>query len=339
MGRLRRDDGMAVTRFGRLWRELLVATAFLVMAGTSHAQAPPLARMVISPPGDEIRQLFLHPDDWRDARAMTGALLYADHNLSHFSDDELRAWFATMRGWGIRLELEVGAVKPWGHTAEATFKAEQPLWDRVIRLGGDLGSVAMDEPLDATRSRLHESDAYAVEQTARFVELARQRYPGLKIGDIEPYPSIPLADHVAWVRQVQQRLRADGAAPLDFYRLDVNWIAFTKTQRGDWREVATLAAATRAAGVPFSLIYWASGYPSEKAAGMAGDDTWYVEVLGQGYAAAGAGIRPDQFVLESWITTPPRTVPDNGEFTFTRSVLDFGRKFGGFTPGTRNLAR
>lgn len=70
---------------------------------------------------------------------------------------------------------------------------------------------------------------------------------------------------------------------------------------------------------------------------MAGDDTWYVEVLGQGYAVAGAGIHPDQFVMESWLGTPPRIVPDKGEFTFTRSVLDLGRKFGGFAPGTRSL--
>jgi len=216
-------------RFMRGW---LVAAAILFVTAASQAQSPKLPRMVISPPGDGIRELFLHPDDWRDARAMTGALLYADHNLSHFSDDELRVWFATMRGWGIRLELEVGAVKPWGHTAEATFKAEQPLWDRVFRLGGDLGSVALDEPLDATRSALHQPDEYGVEQTARFVELARQRYPGIRIGDIEPYPSIPLADQVAWVRKLGQRLREHGGAPLDFYRLDVDWVAFTKSRRG-----------------------------------------------------------------------------------------------------------
>ena len=88
-----------------------------------------------------------------------------------------------------------------------------------------------------------------------------------------------------------------------------------------------MAAGTRGLGVPFSLISWASPYPSEKAAGLAREDTWYVEVLGQGYAAVEAGVHPDQFVLESWLPMPSRIVPETTEFTFTWSVLDFGRKF------------
>ena len=231
-----------------------------------------------------------------------------------------------MRTWHISLELEVGAIKEWGPTADATFRAEQPIWDRAVRLGADLGSIAMDEPLAASRY-LHKPDAYAVEQTARFVGLVRQHYPTMRIGDVEPYPGLPLADHVAWLKQLTSRLREQNVAPLDFYRADVDWVSFAKAGRGSWREVASLAAATSGSGLPFSLIYWASGYPSEKAEGLAGDDTWYVEVLGQGYAAADAGVHPDQFVLESWINAPARIVPDSADFTFTRSVRDFGRKF------------
>ena len=80
-------------------------------------------------------------------------------------------------------------------------------------------------------------------------------------------------------------------------------------------------------GVPFSLVYWASAYPSEKAEGIASEDTWYIEVLAQGYAVADAGIHPDQFVLESWIGTPTEIVPETANSSFTRSVLDFGRIF------------
>ena len=95
----------------RLWLGFLVATAIMLAAAGSQAQSPPLPRIVISPPGNGLRELFLRPDDWGDARAMIGALLYADHNLSHLRDDGLRAWFAIMRSLGIPLELEVGAVK------------------------------------------------------------------------------------------------------------------------------------------------------------------------------------------------------------------------------------
>ena len=306
-----------------------VATLFLftLMQAPNAQPARAIPGLVISPPGEGIRDLFQFPAAWADARAQTRAILYADHNLSRFSDAELRTWFAMMRTWNISLELEVGAVKEWGPTAEATFAAEQPHWDRALRLGADFGSIVMDEPLSASRGLLHQTDSYAVAQTARFVALVRQHYPTLRIGDVEPYPGIPLPDHIAWLRQLQSRLREQGVAPLDFYRADVDWVSFAKAGRGSWQEVASLAAATRASGVAFSLIYWASGYPSEKAEGVAGDDTWYVEVIGQGYAVADMGLRPDQFVLESWIDAPAAIVPDSAEFTFTRSVRDFGRKF------------
>jgi hypothetical protein len=290
---------------------------------------PPIPKLVISPPGDGLRELFKHPDSWPQARALTGALLYADHNLAHFSDAELQEWFRMMREWNIRLELEVGAIKEWGPTADDTFRAERPIWDRALRLGADIASIAMDEPLVASRMSLHRTDAYAVEQTARFVGLVRQHYPAIRIGDIEPYPSISLEDHISWLVRLQDRLREQNIAPLDFYRADVDWVAFAKGAREGWPGVSTLAAHVRQLGSAFSLIYWASGYPSEKAEGLAGDDTWYVEVLGQGYAAADAGIRPDQFVLESWLNTPALIIPESADFSFTRTVLDFGRKFVG----------
>jgi hypothetical protein len=318
----------ALLRKGSMRLSAMLCAAFAVAptASASAQSTPGPQKLVIAPPGDSIRELFDHPDQWPAARAMTGTILHADHNLNRFNDDELRTWFAMMRTWHITLELEVGAIKEWGPTADATFAAEHPIWDRAIRLGADLGSIVMDEPLSASRF-LHKPDAYAVEQTARFIGLVRQRYPTMRIGDVEPYPGLPLVDHLNWLQELQSRLNAQGLTPLDFYRADVDWIAFTKAGRGNWHEVATLAAAVHKSALPFSLIYWASGYPSEKAQGLAGDDTWYIEVMGQGYAVADAGIHPDQFTLESWLDTPSQIVPDDAKFSFTRSVLDFGRKF------------
>jgi hypothetical protein len=285
-----------------------------------------MPKLVIGPPGDGIRDLFEHPDAWPKTRALTAAILCADHSLSHISDADLQTWFALMRTWGISLELEVGAIKEWGPTADATFAAEQPIWDRAVRLGANLTSVVMDEPLIACRA-LDKPDNYAVEQTARFIALVRQHYPTMRIGDAEAYPALPLKDHIAWLTQLQVRLHEQSTDPLDFYRADVDWVSFAKAGIGSWQGVAALAAETRKAGVPFSLIYWASGYPSEKAEGFGGDDAWYTKVIEQGIAVADAGLRPDEFVMESWISAPSRIVPEGEDFTFTRSVLDFARKF------------
>jgi hypothetical protein len=296
------------------------------IAGAARPQA--LANLVIGPPGQEaLRALFERPNEWPLARSRTAALLYADHNLKDFDDRELIAWFITMRRWDLRLELEVGAVKPWGITANDTFREDRPMWDRVMRLGGPLNSIAMDEPLSATREALHRPDAYAVDQTAHFVQLVRQAYPSVLIGDIEPYPSISAKDHIDWIKALQQRLAELGVRQLDFYRLDVDWVAFRNPEHGSWSEVASLRTEIGNLGIPFSLIYWASPYPAEKARGEATDGTWTSEVMAEGAAFAKTGSSPDQYVLESWIGAPSHSVPETNPATFTGSVLAFARRY------------
>ena len=60
---------------------------------------------------------------------------------------------------------------------------------------------------------------------------------------------------------------------------------------------------------------------------LADDSTWYVSVMRQGYDYAGIDGKPDQYVIESWVGAPSRCVPDTADFTFTRSVRGFVRKF------------
>jgi hypothetical protein len=312
---------------------VLITTTATVQAQAGHS----IPQLVIGHPGDTIRELFEHPNEWSTARARTGVILCTDHLLATFSDEELRKWFGLMHSWGISLELEVGAIKEWGPTAEDTFRAEKPIWDRAMRLGADIKSIAMDEPLVASRTMLRRPDNYAVLQTALFVGLVRNNYPTIQIGDIEPYPGIPFGDHVSWVNQLQEQLQQEHVRSLDFYRLDIDWVSFAKAGRGNWREVSSLVTNLRTAHLPVSMIFWASGYPSEEAEGITGDDTWYVQVLGQGYDVADAGIALDQFVVESWIKAPRKIVPEYEEFTFTRSVLDLARKYN--VGSERNVAR
>ena len=155
----------------------------------------------------------------------------------------------------------------------------------------------------------------------------RQQFPALLIGDIETYPSIPMEDHIKWITQLQARLAELGVRGLDFYRLDVDWVRFTVQGRGSWKEVKQPENACRARKLPFSLIYWASGYPSAAKLGVADDSTWYTSMMEQGYEYRRAGGAPDQYVIESWVGAPSHAVPETGDWTFTRSVRDFARKF------------
>jgi len=291
---------------------------------------------VAGPPGANngvcFRELFEHPDQWKDARSNIDMLLYAGQHFSpgkssQFTDDELKVWFAQMQQWNLKLELEVGAVKEWGPTAEKTFGAEHAAWDRIVGLGAPVASIAMDEPLICTRMRLKKPDDYAVEETAKFIAMVRKNYPQIRVGDIEPYPSISWEDHAKWIAALQKKLAEMNVRGIDFYRLDVDWMTFDVVNKGSWNEVKKIENYCKSVKLPFSLIYWAAGYPAYQRLGIGDDSTWYIGVMSQGYAYTSVRGKPDQYCIESWVGAPAHSVPDSDINAYMRSARDFFPRF------------
>jgi hypothetical protein len=310
--------------------------ALILLLGSSakgQSQTPkPQPSVWMAPPGIEngksFRDLFEHPDDWKETRSLVDVLMYTDLNFKRqFNDDELRRWFGQLKDWKIRVGMEVGALKEWGQTGEKTFAAERPIWERLQGLGANLYAIAMDEPLCCAREQIHKPDDYAVEETANYIAIVRQHFPEILIGDIETYPSISMEDHEHWIEALQKRLAEKNVRGLDFYRLDVDWIRFTVQNKGSWQEVRDIERFCRQKKLPFSLIYWSSGYPGMLKRGMADDSTWYVNVMQQGYDYAIIDGKPDQYVIESWVGAPSQSIPETADWTFTRSVRDFAKKF------------
>ena len=309
----------------------LLSILALTAATLTHAQLP-APSVWIAPPGTEngksFRDLFEHPDDWKDARSKTDVLFYTDLNLQRqFKDEELRVWFGKMREWNLKLAMEVGALKEWGLTGEKTFNAERKNWEHLQSLGANLYAIGMDEPLCCAREHIHQTDGYAMQETANYIALVREHFPQVLIGDIETYPSISIEDHKKWIAGLQKLLADRKVRGLDFYRLDVDWLRFTVQGKGGWQEVKTLEHYCRQRKLPFSLIYWPSGYPGMLKRGIADDSTWYVGVMQQGYDYAAIDGKPDHYVIESWVGAPQRCVPDNADWTFTRTVRDFCQHF------------
>lgn len=330
---------MVLSSFAKALAILFVPSSVLLAAASSACGADGAGPMVrkpevwMGPPGFEngrcFRELFEHTDQWRKTCGHIDVLCNTDlHFDKQFTDAELSAWFPMMRQWKLKLGLEVGAVKPWGATGAKTFQIEKPMWERIQRLGGEIDAVAMDEPLLCACRDLKKDDAYAVDENAAYVALVRKNFPTVRVGDIEPYPSIPLDDHVRWIDALQAKLTALGVRGLDFYRLDVNWAEFTVFDRGNWPEVRRLERACRQRKIGFSLIYWASGYPGLQRKGLADDSTWYVGIMQQGYDYALVDGSPDQYVIQSWLKdAPAQCLPEDEPFTFTRSVADFVARF------------
>jgi hypothetical protein len=286
------------------------------------------AELYIAPPDDgEMSAMFHSPKDWEQTRKYVSGITRADHSLAQVSDAELTLWFQRMQEWHLNLELEVGAIKPWSIKGDEIFAAQVGQWRRLEHLGGHISSIVMDGPLAMTLSNLHGPEQYAVDEVVKFIALVREHYPGVRIGDIEPFPGLSVEEHARWLKDLQAALLQKGILGLDFYRLDVNWVVFATEAKAGWPDVQQIERICHNTKIPFSLIYWASGYPLYASRGLADNDTWSTLLMAQGYDYAAAGGKPDQYIVESWIGQPTKALPENDPSSFAGSVLQFARKF------------
>ncbi len=279
--------------------------------------------------GAELWEMINKPELWQRTRNMIDGIGYADLNLNkQFSDEQLTSIFANLKKWHLKLCLETGAIKPWGITADATLAAERPLWNRFIKLGGTINSIDTDEPLCCTRSQLKTlyPDSYAIKQTALYYEAVRREYPHTLVGDTEPYPFLSVKEITDWLSRVQERLKADGMAGMDSFKLDVDWANFdprtTSKPKGSWQDVREIEAFCKKEHIDFRLIYWAAVQPQLRHDGKATDGTWTQEVLHMVKDYKLAGGSPHTFVVESWLDdAPPAALPETNLDSFTGSVL------------------
>jgi len=304
---------------------LLLAPLASLQAAPPSAAANPEVWMM--PPGRCFKELFANPEQWKETRAQVGVIGYADHVLNKYSDQELESALPKIQALGLKLGLEVGAIKPWGQTGADVFQKQRRMWDRFQSKGAKIYAIAMDEPLCTTRFHLKKTDEYAVEETASFISLVRHNYPAIRIGDIEGYPSVPLKDLIAWIDALQARLKKANVRGLDFFRVDVDWTHFIVGHPGNWGEMKQLEDYCRAKHIAFSMIYWAADYPAMKKKGFADDSSWYTSIMTQGNAYVFVNGVPDEYVIESWVDAPSASLPETEPWTFTRSVLDFSKKF------------
>jgi len=280
--------------------------------------------------GQALYEMFGNPRAWARARAHLTGIGYADHWLaSQFSDAQLRAWLPQISRWGLKFGLDVGSVKPQSPTAEKAFAISHPWWDRFIKDGLHIDVMDMDEPLVATVVNLHLPVSFGVEQTAQFVAMVRRAYPPMEIGDTEPYPFFNAGEIMGFIDAVQARLRQLGVRPLDFLRLDVDWMHFyppdAKGALG-WRGVKQIEILAHQRGLRFSLIYWAANYPSLSKAGLARPDTWTSAILREAADFSRVGGVTDDYPLVSWLLTqqepvPAHVIPDSSPITLSGSVL------------------
>ncbi|MBV8140207.1 MAG: hypothetical protein JO121_31905, partial [Deltaproteobacteria bacterium] len=242
--------------------------------------------------------MFSHEEQWREARSFIGGVLFFHSNLPHISDEQMLDWMRKLRAWNLLIELEVGAIKEWSTDGEKSVRLQKGAWDRLTKLGGEIGSFAMDSPRDKAVVDMHLGEDFAVEQTVRFIGAVRRAYPNALVGDIEQYPMAKPEEHIRWIDRLEEGLRKSGLRGLDFYRLDVDWAEFKEPKDRWWRDVKRIEDHCHERHIGFSLIYWASHFNKHV------DKSWYDGIMYEGKAYRDVGGVPDQYVIESWLAFP-----------------------------------
>ena len=313
----------------------LTVLFFVMTATVGFAQfvEKPIPKFLIGPPtlengdGTPLRMLAEHPEQWAECRKHVDAMLYADHMLHKQFNNDDPGLTKLLKKLDIPFQLEVGAVKPWGQTGAEAFEKQYRLWDRFMKCGMKIESLALDEPLICCLFFIDKDMEYAATETAEFIALVHKHYPEWQVGDIEGFPSVTPDQTIKWLDLLQEKLKAKGDRGLDFFRLDVDWMHFVhNTGRGTWADVRHIEEICRQRGIPFSLVYWAADYPSLQQRNMADDKTWYIGTMQMAYDYFAVGGKPDQYVVESWVGGPPTILPESHPFSFVRSALDVAER-------------
>ena len=155
---------------------------FLVMPPQNTENEPqPLREMCLSPSS--------WPTGWQRMTMFGNAINWFP---AWTSDTEIQNCFANLRNAGKELAIEINVVDESFSTADPSYQ-----WWRaqLLRLAGMWGNNAtmtlvLDEPL--TLGTPHGcSYSCAVTETGRYIQLARQDFPGIKINLEEAYPHWP----------------------------------------------------------------------------------------------------------------------------------------------------
>jgi hypothetical protein len=249
-------------------------------------------------------ELFAKPDEWSAARTKIDVFKFYTQNLlaqpCSICGDNTLGTFVDVRAleqlttWGIAIGVEVGAVKEWGCTGEGEFHLARSVIQSIQVHGGSVPILAMDEPLlggqlvsnGVTCGQNMEQSARA---TSRFIGMISGEYPGIVVGDIEPYPHFSVSELERWILALEE----NGVIPA-FFHLDVD----TERVRVEAHDVAAdlqeLRLFLHEQGIPFGVIFTSNWTQADSNRGYYESTMEWVRTV---HEAVGA---PQHVVFQSW---------------------------------------
>jgi hypothetical protein len=287
--------------------------ALLLVLTFGYGEPPARAAEVWFAPDNDTADyldLFRSPGLWSHARSQISVFKLgpqqaggndpSDRNT--LSDLRNANAFSQLAHWGIKLAIEVPAIKPWdcqGHkAAQMTLK----LVDSIRKAGGSVAYLSMDEPYVSGIIFCKDTMENTAAKTAEYIRTIRSVEPQIEIGDIEVYPYFRIDQLKAWLGALQK----NGITPAQFH-LDVNVHRLDVSPSIDLAgDLGTLKAYLHARNIPFGVVLW-SGYDPEPT-----DRAYFDRTMSWVKRLHAAISLPDQLIFQSWILrSSPRCTDTN----------------------------
>jgi hypothetical protein len=312
------------------------ALVLLALTSLSGRPGPLLVWFSPAPASLDMLRLFEAGEEWASARSRISIFkFYQQHTqrpapaiVGGNSYDALRAVdaFRVVRsGWKKRTAVEVGAVKPFFCTADASGMnvAIRQTFDTLVAVrdaGGHVDYLALDEPfLSGSLPACGGPDpAPTVERLQRYFANVRFFDRGVQVGLIEPYPYFSAATLTDFIG----RMRAAGIQPA-FFHVDVDLNAIPRNSDTLAQDLPFLAERCRSWGIAFGVIIW----------GNNGDaDALYVQDalrLARRTREAFPDQLPPHIIFQSWaqsrtgLVITPTNLPEGAANTHT-TLIDVG---------------
>ncbi len=333
-------------------KRVYLVALLMVLSAEPRAASGPEIWFCPGPGTLDYLQLFQHPEEWRHAREAVSVFKFYQQHTSAVSDavngpntyDALaRAGaFSTVTAWGKKIALEVGAVKEFYCTPDASGM-NRAIADTVAsvqaveRAGGKVSYLAMDDPFAAGRAAVCGGPALepTADRIATYVKGVRAVNVSASIGMIEAYP---FSSEVQ-IETMLDLLRARGTSPA-FLHMDIDLNAirvFRVDMTGDLRRLKALCAGQH---LPFGIIIW--GNNGDADALYAADAGKLLNAVVDAFSTSSD--LPDQIIVQSWaesktgLRITPTNLPEDVAFTHTNLVWEFFRRLRGMTGAAAGTA-
>lgn len=293
-----------------------------------------------APGSTDLRRLFERPDEWSRARSEIQVFkFYQQHTdpagpaivgpNTYEALARADVFRRVSREWGMRLALEVGAVKEFYCTPDesgmrdavaATLRSVAA----VRSAGGIVSYLAMDEPFIGGLSPRCGGPHFerTADRLRTYISDVRRAHPVLRIGLIEAYPTFSPAQFATML----QLMTARGTPPA-FLHADVDLNAMRSGQHEFGRDMIQLAELAESHGIPFGIIVW--GHDGDSDARYAADARKLGDAIQKTFRDP--SVLPAHVIFQSWaesstgLRITPANLPESRANTHTwlvNAVLD-----------------